>query len=207
MVFLTRPAVSYHYWRDPIAIVWSLWRHQQSIVMYVISRIWTQRVTRVRCANIVVFIVIVWFVLSWRTVYALNRVLFWCLIPSLLGNSGNKHQNYPLVSAWTVRHSCAPITLHLFIHVLQSWFTGMPSIVYGMSAGEITEGKSPIVMKQITTKHNQAKTLCMMMEDVYITKIYWNMSKHILINFCCCYVEFPLTIYHRFSRITISVHG
>ena len=28
-----------------------------------------------------------------------TRVLFWCLFPSLLRNSGNKHQNNPLVSA------------------------------------------------------------------------------------------------------------
>ena len=33
------------------------------------------------------------YTLAWRTVYALTRVLFWCLFPSLLGNSGNKHQN------------------------------------------------------------------------------------------------------------------
>ena len=33
--------------------------------------------------------------LSWQTVYALTRVLFWCLFPSLLRNSGNKHQNNP----------------------------------------------------------------------------------------------------------------
>ena len=39
------------------------------------------------------------YVLSWQTVYALTRVLFWCLFPSLLRNSGNKHQNNPLVSA------------------------------------------------------------------------------------------------------------
>ena len=39
------------------------------------------------------------YVLSWQTVYALTRVLFWCLFPSLLHNSGNKHQNNPLVSA------------------------------------------------------------------------------------------------------------
>ena len=30
------------------------------------------------------------YVLSWRTVYALTRVLFWCLFPSLLRNSGLK---------------------------------------------------------------------------------------------------------------------
>ena len=35
------------------------------------------------------------YVLLWRSVYALTRVLFWCLFPSLLRNSGNKHQNNP----------------------------------------------------------------------------------------------------------------
>ena len=44
-------------------------------------------------------------VLSWRTVSALTRVLFCCLFPSLLHNLINKHQNNPLVSAETVRHS------------------------------------------------------------------------------------------------------
>ena len=44
-------------------------------------------------------------VLSWRTVSALTWVLFWYLFPSLLRNSGNKHQNNLLVSAETVRHS------------------------------------------------------------------------------------------------------
>ena len=35
------------------------------------------------------------YVLLWRTVYALTRVLFWCLFPLLLRSSGNKHQNNP----------------------------------------------------------------------------------------------------------------
>ena len=33
------------------------------------------------------------YILSWRTVSALTQVLCWCLFPSLLCNSGNKHQN------------------------------------------------------------------------------------------------------------------
>ena len=45
------------------------------------------------------------YVLSWRTVSALTRVLFWYLFPSLLRNSRNKHQNNPIVSAETIRHS------------------------------------------------------------------------------------------------------
>ena len=52
--------------------------------------------------------------LSWRTVSALTRVLFWYLFPSLLRNSGNKHQNNPLVSAETIRHSSTYIILYLF---------------------------------------------------------------------------------------------
>ena len=44
------------------------------------------------------------YVLSRRTVSALIRALFWSLVLSVLRNSGNKHQNNPLVSAETVRH-------------------------------------------------------------------------------------------------------
>ena len=52
------------------------------------------------------------YVLSWRTISALTQVLFWCLFPSLLRNSGNKHQNNPLVSAETVRNSSTYIILY-----------------------------------------------------------------------------------------------
>ena len=45
------------------------------------------------------------YVLSWRTVSAFIRALFWCLFLSLLRNSGNEHKHNPLVSAETVRHS------------------------------------------------------------------------------------------------------
>ena len=53
------------------------------------------------------------YVLSWRTVSALTRVLFWYSFPSLLHNLGNKHQNNPLVSAETVRHSSTYIILYI----------------------------------------------------------------------------------------------
>ena len=39
-------------------------------------------------------------------------MLFWYLFPSLLRNSGNKHQNNTLVSAETVRHSSTYIILY-----------------------------------------------------------------------------------------------
>ena len=94
-----------------------LWRHQQNKHR--------ASVTRGRCVKLVVFIVIygfvmschvrnkIMYVLSWRTVSALTRVLFWNLFPSLLRNSGNKHQNNPLVSAETVRHSSTYIILYV----------------------------------------------------------------------------------------------
>ena len=92
-----------------------LWHHQQ-------NENWASE-TRGRCGKIVAFIVImdylcrvrneIMYVLSWRTVSALTRVLFWYLFPSLLRNSGNKHQNNPLVSAETVRHSSTYIILYI----------------------------------------------------------------------------------------------
>ena len=53
------------------------------------------------------------YVLSWRTVSALTRVLLWCLFPLLLRNSGNKHQYNPLMSAGTVRHSSTYFSLYI----------------------------------------------------------------------------------------------
>ena len=77
------------------------WRHQPNINRGSGKRRW--------CMRVAVFIVIDWIVcrvrnkithvFSWRTVYALIRVLVWCLFPSVLSNSGNKHKNNPLVSA------------------------------------------------------------------------------------------------------------
>ena len=52
------------------------------------------------------------YVLSWWTVSVLTRALFWHLLPSLLPNFGNKHQNNPLVSAETIRHSSTYIILN-----------------------------------------------------------------------------------------------
>ena len=61
------------------------------------------------------------YVLLWRTVYALTRVLFWSLFPSLLRNSGNKHQNNPLVSAQTVRHASTYIILYVHQGTVHVW--------------------------------------------------------------------------------------
>ena len=55
------------------------------------------------------------YVFLWRTVSVLTRVLFGCLFPSLLHNSGNIHQNNTPVSAETVRHSSTYIILYLLL--------------------------------------------------------------------------------------------
>ena len=77
-----------------------LWHHQQNVKRASETRGWCVKIlvlppfmdSLCRVRNKIMY------VLLWRTVYALTRVLFWCLFPSLLRNSGNKHQNNPLVS-------------------------------------------------------------------------------------------------------------
>ena len=51
--------------------------------------------------------------LSWQTVSVLTWVLFWYLFPSLLRNSGNKHQNNLIMSTETVHHSSTYIILYI----------------------------------------------------------------------------------------------
>ena len=53
------------------------------------------------------------YVLSWRTVSVLTRVLFLCLFSSLLRNSGNNHKNNPLLNAETFRHLSTYIILYM----------------------------------------------------------------------------------------------
>ena len=53
------------------------------------------------------------YVLSWWTVSSPTRVLFWCLFPSLLRNSGNKHQNNPFVSTEANSHSSTYIGIYI----------------------------------------------------------------------------------------------
>ena len=60
------------------------------------------------------------YVLSWRTISALTRVLFWYLFAELLLNSGNKHQINPLVSGETIRHSSTYIILYILDCVIMA---------------------------------------------------------------------------------------
>ena len=52
------------------------------------------------------------YVLSSQTVSAPTQVLFLCLFPSMLRNSGNKHKNNSLVNAETFLHSSIYIILY-----------------------------------------------------------------------------------------------
>ena len=82
-------------------------------------------------------------VLSLRTVSALTCVLFWCLFPSLLRNSGNKPQNNPLVSAETVRHSSTYIILYVLLHKLQYLPTSssVDTFLQSVNGGAATDSK------------------------------------------------------------------
>ena len=91
-----------------------LWRHQQNVNPASEARVDVWRLSFLssflsslcRVRNKIMY------VLSWRTVPALTRVLFWCLFPSLLRNSGNN----PLVSAETIRHSSTYNFLYFQVH-------------------------------------------------------------------------------------------
>ena len=56
------------------------------------------------------------YVLSWWTVSAPTRGLFWYLFPSLQSNEGNKHQNNIQMSAETVHHESTHNILFLAWH-------------------------------------------------------------------------------------------
>ena len=99
-----------------------LWRHQQNRNWVSETREWSVKV-----------VVVSWFMDSFcpirnkKCMYSRGGLLlrspecyFWCLFPSLLRISGNKHQNNPLVSAETVRHSSTYIILYIFITASES---------------------------------------------------------------------------------------
>ena len=78
-----------------------LWRHQQNVKRASKTRTWCVKILVLASFMDSLCLVRnkIMYVLLWRTVYALTRVLFWCLFPSLLRNSGKKHQNNTLVDA------------------------------------------------------------------------------------------------------------
>ena len=123
--------VGYHYSWDRIKIV-SLWRRQQSIVTSSAERRPSEWDTGTMCKDH--FFVIIYgyvncirnkimYVISSRTVSTFTQVLFLCLFPSLLRNSGNKWKNNPLVRAETTRHSSTYILLYWWAVEYDHWDT------------------------------------------------------------------------------------
>ena len=81
-----------------VIINW-LWRHQKNENWASETRRWFVKISLFCVRNKIMYVV------SLRTICTPTRVLFWCLFPSLLRNSGNKYQYKPLAGAYTVRHS------------------------------------------------------------------------------------------------------
>ena len=95
------------------------------------------------------------YVLSWRTVSVLTRVSFWCLLSLLLCNSGNKHQNNPIVSKETVRHS----STYIILYYSSCWAICITAIVicYLQSHTWLTVNK---VYPQIMLKYFAVNIVC-----------------------------------------------
>ena len=72
------------------------------------------------------------YVLSWRTVSALTGVLFWCLFLYefilVYIFICNKHQNNPLVSAETIRHSSTYIIIYIYEYIMALQYATQTSI-------------------------------------------------------------------------------
>ena len=124
--------VRYHYSCDRVTTVWSLWRHQQSIVKSSTERKPSEWDTPGEDLKRLSFLSSfmdslcrernkIMYILSWWNVSALIQVLFWCLFPSLLRNSGNKHQNNPLKQFDTRVHIFFSIKLHYHTVLHMEW--------------------------------------------------------------------------------------
>ena len=104
-----------------------LWLHQWSkdgssetggrCVEIVVSSSFMYSLCRVRKTMMCVF--------SWRAVSVLTRVLFWCLFPWLLRNSGNNHLDNPLVGAVTDR---VHILFSIYLTLMDRVMTALDSI-------------------------------------------------------------------------------
>ena len=110
------------------------------------------------------------YVLLWRTASALTRVLFCCLFPSLLRNSENKHQNNPLVSAETARHSSSYIILYFisFYLNMSEWckciftagYTYTLILTSWSYSSEIKDNDFEIGFTNELNSHQKGKQLC-----------------------------------------------
>ena len=138
-----------------------LWCYQQNKNRASETRGWC-----VKIAILLSFMDSLCHVLLRRTVSMLTRVLIWCLFPSLLQNSGNKHQNNHLVSAGTVCHWSAYIILFVFWLWVQN-----PSHKSCMWYNLINTWATCIVMAQIR------------LSLWYVPRIHWIRISFIMLAF------------------------
>ena len=138
-------------------------------------------------------------VLSWRTVSVLTGGLFWWLFPSLLRNSGNKHQNNPLVSTETVRHSSTCIILYvpiavdfckmLFIITTSMKLRLFPWLIVYFQVYQLLD------MLKYANMHLYFTFL------IYIDMVYW-VEMH-----CICHNNLLMSLHRTFFRITDPLGG
>ena len=97
------------------------------------------------------------YVLLWQPVYVLTRVLFWCVFPLLLCNSGNKHQNNPHMSAYTIYYSCAIIILYIHVQEFVTQLICMTEPIFppGFNTNETWQVKQWNVTYLWNTQHFQ----------------------------------------------------
>ena len=145
-----------------------LWRYQQNENC--------ARETRGRCEKIVVLSSLIdslcrvrnriMYVLSWWTVSALTWTLFCYLFPPLHRNSGNKHQNNPLVSAETVRHLITYIILYIFHNEYHYCWRLNDALSQGTQGTYIATSNSPDTRWIYST-------LPIEMKMIYLSSSWW----------------------------------
>ena len=85
------------------------------------------------------------YVLSWQTVSALTRVLFLCLLPLFLHDSGNKPQDNPLMSAGTV---CCIYSREILVISISNPAPDQSKLIYILINGWFAEHYLHISMTQ-----------------------------------------------------------
>ena len=149
--------ITYHVFASQLSghcdvIANQLWRHHQNIkrasetwgwcVKILVLASFMDSLCRVRNK--------IMYVLLWRTVYALTRVLFWCLFPSLLRNSGNKNQ---ITLSWAHKQFATRVHTLFSIHSNRSCFPGAVGCATHTAATNI-----PIVHHVTPVSVNGART-------------------------------------------------
>ena len=122
------------------------------------------------------------YVLLWRTVYALTQVLFWWIFPSLLRNSGNKHQNYPLVSARTVRHTSTYIIFYIWNYLPPGMIHSpgyLWEVLYWTEPPTVDLPRIALIYYLISSRSNAFPVICLTKiptDDWLLTTMCWKLE-------------------------------